>query len=278
MIWSGTIGFMSDDDLMALIHEGQSVDFRILSSEPIPTYTWAAVRAVTAGARANSFIALSQEVTQAWRNHVTLKVDRAGQPRLDFPGLREEQIKVENQASVIASEVLHHARAALDLCVHLASWRQVGKPNRYSQFPLAETERQWKDALKGRWLEGLTETQRDWIREVQPFEGAVWSGHLRRLSNQDKHRVTVQVAAAYSLTVSDWSLTPEPPGSDDQGTLEPAKRELNFFIRDALEPAEAADPYLPAAEVLVGVVQGTVALVNQFLREEGNNEIVTSES
>lgn len=266
---------MSEDRLIDSVREGKAVEFRILSTEPMPTYTWAAVRAVTAGARTNSFIELTREVSRAWRNHVTVKVNRAGAPRLDFPGLRDEQIEVENRASILASEVLHHARSALDLCVHLASWRDTGTPNQHSQFPLAETERQWRDALRGRSLQGLSATHREWVRAAQPFEGVDWSGYLRRLSNQDKHRVTVQVAAAYSVTVEDWSLIADPPGGDDLGTLEPAKRELTFLIRDALDPNSAPELDVSAPDVLLGVMHGTVALVNQFLKDEGNNEITT---
>jgi hypothetical protein len=269
---------MSDEPLEDLVRDGKSLEFQIVSTEPNPTYTWAAVRAVAAGARVNSFVDLTREVSRNWASHVLLKVDRAGQPRLDFPGLRAEQIAVENRASILASEVLHHARAALDLSVHLASWRDTGTPNQHSQFPLAETQRQWSDALRGRWLEGLSATHRDWIRAVQPFEGVEWSGQLRRLSNQDKHRVTVQVAVAYSVTVEDWTVAPDPPGSDDLGTLEPSRRELSFLIRNALEPSSALDPYLPATNVLLGVMHGTVALVNQFLVDEGNNEITATVS
>lgn len=271
----GIIGAMSEEPLINLVREGKPVEFQILSNEPMPTYAWAAVRAVTAGARTNSFIELTREVSRAWTNHVTVKVNRAGEPRLEFPGLRAEQIEVENRASILASEVLHHARAALDLCVHLASWRDTGTPNQHFQFPLAETERQWRDALRGRWLQGLSATHRHWIRAAQPFEGVDWSGYLRRLSNQDKHRVTVQVAAAYSVTVEDWKVIADPPGSDDLGTLEPAKRELTFLIRNALDPTSAPDPHVSATDVLLGVMHGTVALVNQFLNDEGNNEITT---
>ncbi|MFT3970867.1 MAG: hypothetical protein QM695_11475 [Micropruina sp.] len=204
---------------------------------------------------------------------MSIKVDRAGQPRMDFPGLRAEQIEVENRLSVIASELLHHARAALDLCVHLASWCDSGKPNLHSQFSLAETNGQWRDALKGRWLEGVNATHREWIHAVQPFQGADWAGYLRRMSNQDKHRVTVQIATAYRVTVDDWTVIADPAGSDDMGTLNASKRELRFLIRDALDPGAAPVSDLAAADVLLGVVQGVVALVNQFLREEGNNEI-----
>lgn len=256
-----------------LVRDGQPLEFRVRSAEPMPTYTWAAVRAVAAGARFNSFSELTRDAPKTWKNHVLVKVNRAGQPRLEFPGLRAEQIEVENRASLLASELLHHARAALDLCAHIASWRDSGTPNQRSQFPLAETGREWRDAIKGKWLNGLSAQHRDWIRAVQPFEGVDWSGHLRRLSNQDKHRVTVQVAAAYTVRIEDRTLIADPSESDDLGTLNPARRELEFFIRNALDPANSSDPHQPAANVLLGVVQGTVALVNQFLIDEGNNEI-----
>ncbi len=261
------------EPLGELIRQNKPVEFELVSAEPNPTYTWAAVRAVAAGARFTAFTELTHQIPSDWQNHLAIKVTSAGQPRMDFPGVRTEQINVENRLSIVASELLHHARAALDLCVHLASWRDSGIPNQYSQFPLAETNRQWRDAMRGRWLEGVSATHKDWIRAVQPFCGVGWTGNLRRLSNEDKHRLTVRIATAYRVTIDDWSVAADPPGSADMGTLNPSKRELRFLIRDALDASANPVVDASASDVLLGVVQGVVALVNQFLVDEGNNEI-----
>lgn len=103
--------------------------------------------------------------------------------------------------SIIAGDVLHNLRSALD---HLV-WQLVildgGAPGRVNQFPIFDTPEGFKQRGH-RYLAGVTPDHRNRIEAYQPYKGRdgfLLLRALATLNDVDKHQV-VHAARQYGLT------------------------------------------------------------------------------
>lgn len=234
-----------------------------------PSLEPAAWRILDAGDRCN---ALEDAVREAAQNfqaplHARAHLDQpVGSVTLEFGGTGDELQLLQRRVTTLASEVLHHARAALDYCIYYACWNDSGVRNLVSQFPLALNEAEWLREVKGRRCKGLNPTHVEWIRSAQPYSGVGWSRNLKRLSNSDKHRETIELLPAYEIQLNKANLTPDPLGSADHVGFEVTDRVLDVLI-GVTSASESGGGHVPARPLLWDIVKGAGGVVNKFLDE-----------
>ena len=107
--------------------------------------------------------------------------------------VRYRTLPPDTEWSLMAGDVIHNARSALD---HLA-WALVvmdgGKPTLRTQFPIAESEAKGRKAINGDGLHGVGKETREMVRALQPWHGGdekLW--RLHRLDIMDKHRLLLR--------------------------------------------------------------------------------------
>lgn len=145
-----------------------------------------------------------------------LRVERAVehlsdlQARIDAFNAKEREataIKVEGQTvsvvgeqnpppqmlGLIAGEVVHNLRVALDYLVYELAFLGEGAPREKTQFPIEDRPEGFSGWRKTR-LEGVEDEHVGIIERYQPYKGCDWSRVLRDISNQDKHRTLHLIA------------------------------------------------------------------------------------
>ena len=144
---------------------------------------------------------------------VRMTADRAAwergeplQPRLDWTALAEVK---SGHTPVIAGEVLYHLRTAQDYLVYNLAWLDTGAPQEHTAFPIVTGDK-WNSEGR-RQVKHLSSAHREAIRAYQPFAGCTWTSDLRELSNQDKHRLIVDVAneIAGGVVISSDTVRPD---------------------------------------------------------------------
>jgi hypothetical protein len=110
--------------------------------------------------------------------------------------------------SVIAGEIVHNCRSALDNAIYDLTIRHTGDPVKGSEFPIFSTRDRFKTAGIRRII-GVNPPCRTFIESTQPFnsdepsETILWV--LHEMSNIDKHRTLPLLESV--TRVSDVSLT-----------------------------------------------------------------------
>lgn len=257
--------------------DGEIRAYRIVPNlaPSVPTFTTAASRILMAGDRCNAIGNLLDEVADNWGPHMHARArmdDQDGTIRLHFEGTGRALANLGSEATVLASEALHHARTALDYVAHNAAWLDGGTPNPNTQFPLAETRTEWNKVSRSRWTRGISDEHLGWIEQVQPWRGVAWSSSLRRLSNQDKHRVAVDLRPFYGIEFPMGQLTADPLGDPAWTGFNVTKREIGLLIGDGLAGSDREDD-VEALSLLWDVVKGVTEVANKFLSVEGLDEI-----
>ncbi|MGC0272392.1 hypothetical protein ACO0LV_05285 [Pseudactinotalea sp. Z1739] len=257
-----------------MVNDG-AVQYRLVATHPKePTYAWAAWRVVDAGERLNRLEQLFDEGAERWQAHVHVRVHRddpTESPRLDFPEVVDELGELGRRVTVLASEVIHHSRAALDYCAHNAAWVDSGVRNLETQFPFESTPEKWNRRRKSPWLRGVSDEHVAWIDAVQPYRGVEWSKNLQRLSNHDKHRVSIHVLPAYRVTLDPHRREPDPLGEPEYEGLEVTDRVIELLIGDAF--ADEEEDLVEASATLWQIVKGVAGVVNRFLESEGSDPL-----
>jgi hypothetical protein len=150
-----------------------------------------------------------------------------------------------------------------DLLVYHAVWFDSGNtppPGERTQFPICETGKRWRNALKGD-LKGLGAEHISWIKESQPLQGVTWSHGLAELSNADKHRLAVELALTCRLHTNTDDMADDP--SDSRYSLVNIKA-IEIHCRLIYGPAhrDYTDTFDP-------IFIGAGNLINKFLAEQG---------
>jgi hypothetical protein len=107
---------------------------------------------------------------------------------------------ISPQLSILAGEILHHLRSALDHVVWAIAKHPVSGPNTRLQFPVMDTPKKYRDAWKTDTLKGVPEKYRDVIESVQPYksdpiENSVLAV-IHKLDIIDKHRLLLLAVTA----------------------------------------------------------------------------------
>lgn len=105
--------------------------------------------------------------------------------------------------SVLAGEVVHHLRSALDHVIWALATQNVGTPASKIQFPIYEKKADFEKALERGIVSGVGVAAIEVIRSLQPFTAKdsddTVLAVLAKLDNVDKHRLLVVTTTAAQL-------------------------------------------------------------------------------
>jgi hypothetical protein len=232
------------------------------------SYWWSALRYTRAYEK---YAALNNIITQMLRrveqNLPAMRIEKSA-PKIDpsafeFALQNLFSIEEKREASFLGSEALHHLRSALDHLVYHAVWFDSGNPpppEERTQFPICETGKRWRNALKGD-LKGLSAEHISWIKKSQPLQGATWSHDLAELSNADKHRLAVELSLTCRLHTNTDDMADDP--SDSRYYLVDVKAiEIHCRLIYGSAHRDYSDTFDP---ILIGAGN----LINRFLAEQG---------
>lgn len=262
--------------------DGEIVAYRLVSN-PNPsgaTFTPTALRLLAAADRCTAIDNLLNEFSSEWTKHLHPRAraeDPLGTVELSFEGTGAALAELGGKATTLASEALHHARTALDYIAYHAAWSDGGDPEKRTQFPLAGTEAEWVQNLKSGWLKGVSPEQVLWIKEVQPLRIVKWSSNLKRLSNQDKHRVAVDIWPTYEVEFPRHSRTADPLGDPAYVGFNVTKREIGLLIGDVRSRVDGQEG-VDALALLWDIVRGVMGVANRFLVAEGSEPMQMTDS
>jgi len=130
-------------------------------------------------------------------------------PPTDMPRAQALVAHIHKQPSndwgVIVGDIIHNLRSTLDLLVSsLSSLPARSRTRRKLQFPICDSAKEFKEAIKGQRLYDVCNAHRTLIRSYQPYRRCKIDnltvandalGILRELNNADKHR-SIQVVGA----------------------------------------------------------------------------------
>lgn len=106
--------------------------------------------------------------------------------------------------SVIAGEIIHQCRSALDHLIGQLVLANKGTPDYRHEFPICETPNKFKEACERKKLRGISVTAEATVHALQPYhnpKGFQWHPLwvLHTMDITDKHRLLMVVAASASL-------------------------------------------------------------------------------
>ncbi|HEX2858712.1 MAG TPA: hypothetical protein VHP58_00680 [Alphaproteobacteria bacterium] len=105
--------------------------------------------------------------------------------------------------AVMAGEVLHHLRSALDYALWALASQKI-EPGRDLQFPLCDNPSDFQEKLRRKSFKGISEQGRALIEQLQPYNSQP-DPHLSTFkalseyNNIDKHRLLLVVSAAAQI-------------------------------------------------------------------------------
>jgi len=178
--------------------EWQIVTTGLGKNEPGPTLRTAFQRVKQALIRADELQGLERRMQEAvLANPVTFIVPREELQRGEFGSARFEgeqafTLNMLPDARVLASEIIHHLRTALEYLAYQVVWLDAGHPFEGSKFPMCHKSREW-ERERERCLPGVSDAHALIIKRLQPFKHCRWVAQLQGLSNTDKHRQVLDV-------------------------------------------------------------------------------------
>lgn len=217
------------------------------------------------------------EVAHEWRGHPVVRAPKSApeEMQLTLENWDWSQMPSARALTMLASELLHHARIALDYCAFHVVWLDRGAPRDGTKFPLVSEQDRWAKERRNA-LPGITAEHVEWVRQVQPFAGVGWSTDLLKLSNRDKHRMAVEVVPTYRCHVDPAKRFADPLGDPEFWgyAVDSPRLELNIApaMSAGMGPA-APDTRLPMDETLGAILAGVTEVVNRFLVEAGYTPI-----
>ncbi len=114
------------------------------------------------------------------------------------------------ELSLIASDIIHNLRSALDYIIYELARHDSGVIQEGTQFLIEDAAESFAKRSKG-YLKGLNPKHVAAVQSLQPYKGVQWTKILRDISNPDKHRELIGIDR-------DW-LTDSIIMRDDHGTL-----------------------------------------------------------
>ena len=249
------------------------VDVRPLENVHKGTYWWSAHRLTRASEKYAELTSLMKSVVDRATSHPP-----KGRARLENGGTVGRSSEFEYQAdglflfgerrhaSFLGSEIVHHLRSSLDHLVYHAAWRDSGNVQKRTQFPVYRKQDDWRKNV-ARDLKGVSPQHVSLIEAVQPMNGVTWTGHLADMSNADKHRIGVDIGISTSIQVSYENPLPD-PGDPSFVLVDTRTTAVEMQVLSGGARREVS-------KVFNDMFLGAARLLNNFLREEGLQELVT---
>lgn len=235
-----------------------------------PDFGMVGWRMMEASSRLAEFRSLLPEVMKDWTGYMEVRAPWADHQQLEMR-LRDWQwnhLPTSRRLTFIASEIVHHVRVCLDYLAYNAVWVAKGEPREHTKFPLVLEEEKWNQERRNG-VRGIKQHHLEWIKEVQPFNGVKWTKHLVDLSNQDKHRTAVELAPVYTARFDPTKLYSDPGGDPSYRGFATESATVKMRIVPAMEPKRDGPPGLHVNEILGGMIDGGVGIVNKFITEVG---------
>lgn len=239
-----------------------------------PNFRSAGWRAVEAVECLNGIVAAIPALSAEWKGYPAVRAPRSAPDQLELSLIDWDwsHLPTARKLTMLASEVLHHARIALDYCAFHMVWKDGGEPRDGTQFPLLKDPARWGKE-KRKVLPGITDQHASWVRDVQPFNAVPWSAALLELSNRDKHRLAVDVVPTYRCRVDKSRRYGDPLGDSTYWGYRVEDTELELNIAPAMKSGQGDPATMHLEKTLASIVVGVVSLVNKFLNESGISEI-----
>lgn len=237
-----------------------------------PNFRAAGWRAVEAAHRFQVLLEKLPNLGEEWKGHPVARASKLAldQIELSVVDWNWSHTPAARAMTLLASEILHHSRVALDYCAYNMVWLDGGEPKKGTSFPLVTDESKWSRERR-RALPGISVEHAEWVRGLQPFRGVEWSSNLAQLSNRDKHWMAADVLASYRCRVDKSRAYADPLGDDAYVGYEISEPKLELSIAPAM--GSSAGAALPLKETLVGIINGVVDVVNLCLSEVGVEKI-----
>lgn len=224
-------------------------------------------RAVESAERLNSILIGIPKVAQEWQGYPVVRAPRSDPSALRISTSDDwtwNTLPTARAITLQASELLHHARVALEYLAYNAVWLDTGSRSKATKFPLLRDASKWNQERR-KSIGGVSAEHEKWIEEVQPYNGVEWSNALLALSNRDKHRVAADLIPTYEFKVDLQKVFADPLGQSDFIGYQVLDSRLRLGIAPALEAGSPDRRGYPLEETLLQIVRGVVDITNRFL-------------
>lgn len=122
------------------------------------------------------------------------------QPQLSRYAFWVEGRELPLSISVAAGEVIHHLRSALDHVIWALALTKKANPSNRIQFPVADTPKRFRDAIKLGLLDGVPQAAHAVIEGFQPYNADPLENSVLKILHAmdvvDKHRLLVVLTTA----------------------------------------------------------------------------------
>ncbi len=169
------------------------------------------------------------------------------------------------EITLLASEVIHHVRSALDYIAYQLVVFDSGSARSQTQFPICDKPNDFRREAKRR-LEGMTPEHVVLVESVQPYNGLPWAGWLKELSDRDKHRFPADVSAFYNFWTDLDAVDLDPLGKDSHRGYQVEQPTLSFRFVATMGPDGAE---LEVVDSLTQILHGAAAFVNKLFDDIG---------
>lgn len=239
-----------------------------------PSFWWCAMRFMQGAEKMLRLQDLLHEIVDDWDATPEVRMRKDAEPnskKIELAGSIGIIPDHKREASLLASELLFHVRTALDHTVYQSAWRDSGRRQQGTAFPLAKKRSDWAKRARSE-LKGMSADHRALIESTQPYNDISWTQNLALLSNRDKHRTAVEVTPTYRFRINLDRRFADPLGDPNY---------YGFHIEDPqihcrLIPAEhdgGGGSHPEALDALGQIVVGAAEVLNAFLGEEGVSPI-----
>lgn len=183
----------------------------------------------------------------------------------DTGSSREFHLAHLREITLLASEVIHHVRSALDYIAYQLVVLDTGSARSQTQFPICDKPNDFRREATRR-LNGVTPEHVALVESVQPYNGAPWTGWLKELSDRDKHRFPVDVSAFYNFWTNLDAVYLDPLGADSHRGYQVEQATLSFRFVATMGPDGAE---LEVVDSLTQILHGAAGFVNKLFDDIG---------
>lgn len=236
----------------------------------VPDFGMVAWRMLEASERLTEFHKVLPEVMKDWTGHMEARAPFASPEDIEIRLMNWQwnHLPSARRLTFVTSEIVHHVRVCLDYCAYNSVWIAKGQPKSHTKFPLVTDAAKWNQERK-KGIPGVKAHHREWVEEVQPYNGIDWTKYLVDLSNQDKHRTAVELIPLFKAQLDPKKLFSDPAGNPRYRGFEVENPRIEMRIVPAMDPADDGPPGVSAGKILLDLVVGGVELVNKFITEAG---------
>jgi hypothetical protein len=235
-----------------------------------PSLNWVGQRFMRAFTRYQELERRISEIATSIREYPRVRVSMADANRPNPPLQIDQLSYAERQAmldlGLLASEVLHHMRCAVDYLVYNLAWLDSGQRQEHTQFPVCSKAADFNSAGTQKRMKGLTDEHKSWIEAVQPFNGESWAQLLASLSNIDKHRFVLETSPTLRFRIDLHSGRQDP--TDPSFAILPTDT-WELTVRVLSDDGSTRN----VLEIFAEIFAGASTLVNRFFEEAGVSPI-----